>query len=231
MIPIWKRLRLLGALAAVALVACAPIVYLPPPVAMAPGEALAGGSLVGGLYKVQDGAVQESLQNEGYRYADVMLWAGGPLNDWVTLGVTANYGKRFLGAGVSGTLKLVHADRFTLGLQVGGGFLHGMVGVPIGVGLTDRLWLYTTPNITARPIDDGGGIMPPNFNNFTTEPYTPQLPFGVYWMSPGTIGFGLEVGDILYVDREPGEHAPYVALSVGFLYRPEADGAGGLARR
>lgn len=125
--------------------ACAPAVHLPPPMPMGKEDGFTvGGSLVGGAWDVNQQASLERVTP----FVSGQAFGMVAVSERWNLGGTAYLGmSTLLGAGVIARLDLVEANRFYLGAQAGGGFAYGSIGVPVGVGVTDSLWLYTHPNV------------------------------------------------------------------------------------
>lgn len=75
------------------------------------------------------------------------LWYQHQFSEWFSLGATLFGGQtNFLGGGVQLRTMPVHTPRFRLGVDLEGGWYWGAVGVPVAVGLSDRVWLYSEPS-------------------------------------------------------------------------------------
>ena len=184
--------------------ACAPAVHLPPPMPMAKEQGfVVGGSLVGGAWEVNRQASLERVTP----YVSGQAFGMVALSDRWNVGGTAFLGmSTAAGAGVFARLDIVEANRFYLGAQAGGGLAYGSLGVPLGVGVTDSLWLYTHPNVATTTI---------GASNFYVDLVQPQLPLGLWWQTSDTFGLGLELGTTYGEDYNDGHSfAPYVALSL-----------------
>jgi hypothetical protein len=184
--------------------ACAPAVHLPPPTPMAKEQGLVvGGSLVGGAWEVNQQASLERVTP----FVSGQAFGMVALSDRWNVGGTAFLGmSTLLGAGAFARLDVVEANRFYLGAQAGGGLFYGSIGVPVGVGVTDSLWLYSHPNVTTASV---------SASNYYTSLLQPQLPLGLWWQATDTFGLGVEVGSSAGPDYDDGvSFAPYAALSV-----------------
>ena len=184
--------------------ACAPAVHLPPPMPMAKEQGfVVGGSLVGGAWEVKPQASLEGVTP----FVSGQAFGMVALSDRWNVGGTAFLGmSTVIGAGGFARLDIVEANRFYLGAQAGGGLAYGSLGVPVGVGVTDSLWLYTHPNVTTTTI---------GASNFYVDLVQPQLPLGLWWQATDTFGMGLELGSTYGRDYDDAySFAPYAALSV-----------------
>lgn len=184
--------------------ACAPAVHLPPPMPMGKEDGFTvGGSLVGGAWDVNQQASLERVTP----FVSGQAFGMVAVSERWNLGGTAYLGmSTLLGAGVIARLDLVEANRFYLGAQAGGGFAYGSIGVPVGVGVTDSLWLYTHPNVSTTTI---------SASNFYVNLLQPQVPLGLWWQTTDTLGLGLELGTSAGRDYGDGvSFAPYAALSL-----------------
>ena len=220
---IWLRVILAAAVAYHTLWACSPVAQMPPPVPMAKGEALVGGAFTLGSYKSDTLNPFAPVDREGRRYVHGIVWGETPLTERLTVGgsfVTVDAGS----TGALVRFDAIQTPHFVLSAQGRGGLVFYELGVPVSVGITDDLWLYAVPSLARRPFD-GEEISGTGFGTFTNKAHTGALALGAYWSSPGGAGVGLEAGEVVYLDREPGEHAPYITLSLGYFHRPgvEAD--------
>ena len=184
--------------------ACAPAVHLPPPMPMGKEQGFViGGSLVGGAWEVspQDGLEGATPHVSGQAFGMMAL------SERWNVGGTAFLGMyTAVGAGAFARLDIVEANRFYLGAQAGGGLAYGSLGLPVGVGVTDSLWLYTHPNVTTTTIGTSSFYLPL---------LMPQLPLGLWWQTTDTFGLGLELGTTYGEDYDDGRSfAPYAALSL-----------------
>jgi hypothetical protein len=222
MIPMWKRLSVLGALAAMAsaLVACAPVSQMPPPIPNVGDELSAGGAVVVGAHNVN---ARTDSADDLRVHANLQGWTSYAVNDRLNVFGTAFVGtSSYVGIGVGLRLDLLENERFLLGLQASGGAAFGAVGLPVAVKLTDQLTLYTHPsasNVTfAR-------------SNYAITEIVPQLPFGLWWTSPSGLGLGAELGTQGHryryyseigprSEKQPIELAPYLTLGVSFVDTP-----------
>lgn len=218
---IWIRAILAAAVAYHTLWACSPVAQMPPPVPMAKGEALVGGALTLGSYKSDTPNPFASQDRDGRRYVHGIVWGEAPVTERLTVGgsfVTVDAGS----TGALVRFDAIQTPHFVLSAQGRGGLVFYELGVPVSVGITDDLWIYAVPSLARRPFD-GEGIAGTGFGTFTSRPHTGALSLGAYWTSPGGAGVGLEAGEVVYLDRQPDEHAPYITLSVGYFNRPGAE--------
>lgn len=231
MTTIWKRLRLLGALAAVALpltlMACgSPVAQLPPPVPLAKGEALGGAGFTLGSYRSDNlnpverkRSPADEYNNPREQYEHISLWGQTPVTERLTLGGIVATGSAIF-AGPVARFEVVDTSRFALSAQARGGLAFFELGVPLSIGITEDLWIYTVPSVSARLLegDADGSFFPPGFLDFTDQRLTGQALVGAYWTTPWGPGVGVEAGDVIYLDRAPGEYAPYASVSLGYRY-------------
>ncbi|MFZ5475454.1 MAG: hypothetical protein ACOZNI_01660 [Myxococcota bacterium] len=130
----------------VLLVACAPVAMMPPPTPFAEGQHFeVGGALTGSAYDTRFstcgtdfGAPCSGLGLHGYALGRI-----GP----VDLGGLVYAGMaEAAGGGVLVRVSPVDTRRFRLGAQLDGGWIWAALGVPVAVGLSDRVWLYSQPS-------------------------------------------------------------------------------------
>lgn len=223
----WFRLLAGIVLICLPLLACgSPVAQVPPPVPLAKGEVLGGVGLTLGSYKSDNfnpvervrGPIWEYNHPEE-QYEHIAFWGQTPVTERLTVGGVIATGSAIY-FGPSARFEVIDAKHFALSAQARGGLAYFELGVPLSVEIYEDLWVYTVPSMTARLLegDADGSFFPPGFLDFTDQRITGQALVGVYWTSPRGPGVGVEAGDVIYLDRVAGEHAPYVALNVGYRY-------------
>ena len=211
-------LRAVTALAAMAsaLVACAPVSQLPPPIPNAKDELGAGGAVVVGAHNVN---ARTHSVDDLRGHVNLQGWSIYSVNDRLNVFGTAFIGtSSYGGLGVGLRLDLLENERFLLGLQASGGVAFGAVGLPIAVNVTDQLTLYTHPSVSNTTYARA---------YYATTDIVPQLPIGLWWTSPSGLGLGAELGTQGHQHLGPRDQdepitelAPYLTLGVSFVDPP-----------
>lgn len=182
--PIWKRLSVFGALAAMAsaLCACAPASQMPPPVPLAKGQVIYGGTGTVGVanlrYKTDSGL-------RTYPFGVVQAWGGAPLkNGLIVHGSVFRSPHMGTGGGAGLRAELKETEWGQVGVQASVGWAYVSVGLPASVEVSAPLTLYTHPTVSTVT-DDWMGV---------AFPLAVHLPIGLWWWSPRGTGLGVELG-------------------------------------
>ena len=182
--PLLLRAAVVLSAMSLALCACAPASYMPPPVPLAKGEVIFGGTGTAGA---------SNLNHKTASFSDLtpfealQVWGGVPITDGLIAYGAVFHGRGdATGGGVGLRQDLLQTERSQLGVQASVGWLYASLGFPISVELSDPLTLYTRPTVNTVTDDWMGWPSPP---------LALHLPVGLWWWSPSReIGLGVELG-------------------------------------
>lgn len=197
-------------------VGCAPVSTMPPPVPLGEQQTWDLGLAVGTpLLRAPQTpypedrfvVLQRSTPQNTSAYPGAQLWAQRQLGSRVGLGATVfgDTGATRVGSGGGGVyarVAVVHRPEFTIGLQASTGWLYLSGGLPVGVRLHEKIWLYSNPTVG---FDLRGGV---------------YLPIGLSYAAREDILVHLELSSHSFINQFAGrvEIMPYAALGVS--YRP-----------
>lgn len=146
---------MLLALLSLLLPGCTPIASMPPPTPLAEGARTDLGMAVNAGWQ------DTNISGCGDNLFVFLPCAGAGVSGWYTIEPAPSLSfsvlgyagiQEFAGGGFMLRLRPVHTRRFSLGLQLDGGWLWGSVGVPIAVGIDDHTWVYTNPSVGPRAL-------------------------------------------------------------------------------
>lgn len=109
------------------------------------------------------------------------LWYQHQFGEWFSLGGTLFGGQtNFFGGGVQLRGMWVRAPRFRLGTDLEGGWYWGAIGIPVAVGLSDDVWLYSNPSVRLST------------HQMVRVPLGVAANLGDHWVLQGEVSYGLD---------------------------------------